>query len=206
MRWFVVLLCFALPVQAQDWRGVQAAAGRMFTQMPEVQLSPVLPDACGSVEETNPDMRYCTSENRIYLRERPDAPVKMAHALAHGLGHAIQVRHGIADIALREVRRRPEDEDALRKMVTGQVACLAGSLLTNAGFLPIDLHALYGDEPFQDSHWGRNPLRLGPKVTTGLEFRADWLMKGQRGGIEICTVGEIDVQVLLRSEGFLGLN
>ncbi len=202
-------ICIGLTVQitpafAQDWQAVEAAARQLFSDMPRVEVFGSLPRACGADEMTNADMRYCTSENVIYLREQPTSHAKMAHALAHGLGHAIQVRHGIADIALREVRRRPEEEQKLRTMVTGQVACLAGVLLNAAGFAAIDLETLYGEEPFTDSHWGRNPLKVGPQVSTGLKFRANWSKIGQREGLAACTVGEIEASVLLSSVGYIG--
>lgn len=205
----VISLIFATgaSASAQDWRDVERMAHRTFDNLPDVELVDVMPDTCGADPDTNPDMRYCTSENRITLRdqsENPEGTRRMAHALAHGFGHAIQVRHGIADIALREVRSRPSEEAELRRMVTGQVECLAGFLIARSGFAPVDLREIYDVEPFQDSHWGSNPLRVGPKVSAGLEFRADWIRTGFEQGISACTVGEIDVGVLLASDGYRG--
>jgi len=111
--------------------------------------------------------------------------------MAHVLGHAIQVRHGVADVALRAIRSRRSEEQALRGMVTRQVECVAGVLMATAGEQPAMLRG-FGQEPFTGSHWGRDPLNQGPRVSIGLEARAEWYEIGYAArDFAACTVGEM---------------
>ncbi|MGR3501209.1 hypothetical protein [Pseudaestuariivita sp.] len=191
-RLWPLVLALAAPLPALgDAAAVRAAADALFPQMPELQER-TPEDRCGWAPDMPSPMAYCTSDNTIYwvpgALEADDATYRTAHLL----GHAIQVRHGIADIALRTIRARPSEEAALRGMVTRQVECLAGVLYAEAGLPFTRLDALYDAEPFTGSHWGRNPLRIGPKVSIGLEARARWFDRGQMAGdIAACAVGEI---------------
>lgn len=202
---FIVFLfgLIASPVLGQSYLDVEAASRALFDDLPQIVLMEQMDDRCGADHTTNPHARFCTTRNEIYLRRDEDED-KLAYRVAHLMGHAAQVRHGIADIALREVRRRPDEEVALRLMVTAQVECLAGVYLAKAGFGAFDLRVFYRDPPFQDAHWGRNPLRVGPVVSMSLEDRADWVLRGATQGITACSAGEIDVQVLLNAPGYRG--
>ncbi|KNG95555.1 hypothetical protein ATO11_02900 [Pseudaestuariivita atlantica] len=176
---------------------VHDAATRLFPDMPEV-VETAAPDRCGLDQTVSAPMVHCTSDNTILVRpgalSAPDAGYRMAHVL----GHAIQVRHGIADIALREIRRRRDEEAALRGLVTRQVECLAGVLFAEAGLPATDLATLYAEEPHTGSHWGRDPLRRGPQVSIGLAPRAEWFSRGQaEGEVAACAVGEIPVAPLI---------
>ena len=96
------------------------------------------------------------------------------------MGHAIQVKYGVADIALRKITDERSREKELRGMVTRQVECIAGVLFARAGLPNANLKRLYKTEPFTQSHWGREPLSRGPKVSIGLNARAEWFSKGQK--------------------------
>ena len=198
-----MLVLFTGTAQAQGFPDVERAVRALFDDMPTIILLDEMDDRCGADEHTNPFARFCTTTNEIYLRRDEDEDL-LAYRVAHLMGHAAQVRHGIADIALREVRRRPDEEVTLRQMVERQVECLAGVFLAKAGFGPFDLRVFYISAPFEDAHWGRNPLRVGPKVSMSLEERAEWVLRGAKQGIEACTSGEIDVNVLLTAPGYRG--
>ncbi len=63
-----------------------------------------------------------------------------------------------------------------------------------------NLTRLYKSEPFTGSHWGREPLRIGPKVSIGLDARAEWFAKGQKTGqFETCSVGEMSAGLIVRA-------
>jgi hypothetical protein len=54
-------------------------------------------------------------------------------------------------------------------------------------------------EPFAGSHWGRDPLRIGPQVSIGLAERDIWFQRGQSGRLEACTVGELSADLPVAS-------
>ena len=150
---------------------------------------------------SNPHIGYCTSERTIYVApdfaDRPQASYEMAHLL----GHAIQVTQGVADVALREISSRRDEEDALRGMVTRQVDCVAGVLMARAGLAAIDLAAAYEAEPFTDAHWGRRPLNAGPRVSIGVAARAQWYGIGYAASdFAACTVGEMSADLIVEAE------
>ena len=122
------------------------------------------------------------SSNSIFITydamESPAGP----YLLAHALGHAVQVRHGVADVALSTIRANRDNETALRKDVTRMVECIAGVLIARAGLPAPPLDQLFDLEPFTDSHWGRDPLRIGPQVTLGMAERNAWYQKGHAAG------------------------
>jgi len=119
--------------------------------------------------------------------------------LAHLYGHAVQVQHGVADFALGQIRQRRSEEAMLRGLVTRQVECIAGFIMARAGQDDVDLTTLFATEPFTDSHWGRDPLRIGPQVSIGLAVRADWFAIGQRGDLAACGPGEFTADLLLEA-------
>lgn len=190
---------FAGPAWA-DPTDVHATAVAIFDRIPAVEVVDDLGEACGGGGNSNPDIGYCATGNTIFVTPafagQPDASYEMAHVL----GHAIQVRHGVADIALRTIRSRPTDETALRGMVTRQVECVAGVLMARAGLARFDLRAL-GAEPFTEAHWGRNPLNSGPRVSIGLEPRAEWYDTGYRAAnFAVCSVGEMSSDLIVAAQ------
>lgn len=171
---------------------VHDTARALFGQIPSVEERVDLNAACGGGRNSNPHIGYCATQNLIFVSEdfsmRPQAPYEMAHVL----GHAIQVRHGIADVALRAIRNSRSEEAALRGMVTRQVECVAGVLMALAGLARADLPQLFIGEPFTDAHWGRQPINSGPRITIGLTARAQWYDIGYTArDFEVCSVGEM---------------
>ncbi len=173
---------------AQDVDAVIAAAERSFDRMPTVARVDVIAGRCGADGEVNRFVAYCTSQNTIFLTATgPTA----AYQLAHVYGHAVQVRHGVADVALRTIRANRDKEAALRMDVTRMVECIAGVILHRAGAGAMDLTQMFAQEPFTGSHWGRDPLARGPIVNLGLRERNRWLNKGLAAGDPaVCDTGE----------------
>lgn len=183
---------------------IYATAVRLFPDMPEMTewFSETGDAPCGIGQGDHfapPRFAFCTTENVIFERNDSFAAPQEPYELAHVLGHAVQVRHGVADVALREITRRRDEEDKLRGWVTRQVECIAGVLFHEAGLPETDLRALYDVEPMTDSHWGRDPLAAGPKVSIGLAVRAEWFSIGQRGDLSACAVGEFGSELLLEA-------
>lgn len=168
---------------------------RLFDEMPLLVLD-AAPDACGAGEGVNPRMAYCTTRNEILIWDTTGPSGQMGYELAHLYGHAVQVRHGVADVALREIRKRRDEEQKLRGWVTRQAECIAGVIHSEAGLPDIALSDIFEAEPMTDSHWGRDPLHLGPKVSIGIEARDAWFAIGLRGDIAQCAVGEFESQLL----------
>lgn len=191
------------PETARAIDAVVAAANRSFPRLPAVRLTTQIRAVCGGGDASDL-ARYCTSQNTIFVahdlapRLGPEAA---AYVVAHMFGHGIQVRHGVADVALRTIRAEPQNEPALRGMVTRQVECLAGVLLARAGAGRPDLAALFDGEPFTDSHWGHEPVSRGPRVSIGLAPRQDWLDRGYgENDIAACTVERISAEGLVAAE------
>lgn len=213
MKWVVTFVLLAAggaaAAQARDDAPAQVAAtpaervwdsaNRIWPDMPEVRRVANMAEPCGAQGQANSRIFYCTSRNTVYIgadfEQDPRAPYEMAHVL----GHAIQVRHGIADIALREIRNRPDEEPALRAMVTRQVECLAGFLVADTGLRPHDFAQFgYTEEPFTGSHWGRDPVRIGPRVSIGLQARAEAYTSGYEArDSAVCAVEEIPIGPIL---------
>jgi len=178
---------------------ISDAAQKIFPEMPALKLVPDVYAHCGAAAGVNPQMAYCTSDNTIYYRVDTDHAAHEAYALAHLYGHAVQVRHGVADVALRQITRRRDEEGQLRAWVEQQVDCIAGVLFRIARLPRTDLRALYAEEPMTDRHWGRNPLSQGPVASAGFAARAAWFDVGQRGNLSACAVGEFGSDLLLRA-------
>jgi hypothetical protein len=197
MQIFTLMVLAMIGGQAvADTDAIERAVSQNFDDMPRVERVSSVAEVCGAAGRANADVVFCTSENVVYLRK---AAPQAAYKLAHVMGHAVQVRHGIADIALREIRKRPEEESALRALVTRQVECTAGFLTARAGLPELDF-AVFEVEPFTGSHWGRNPLRIGPKVSIGLAARAEWFGIGYAGeNLAVCAVGEMGADLLLEA-------
>ncbi len=196
-RWVLAFLIAGQVAAADPVDQVVQAAQEAFDGLPSVSWVDRIAGQCGADETVNPHAVYCTTNNRIYLtREGINRP-ETAYLLAHVFGHAVQVRHGVADFALGQIRQRRSEEAMLRGLVTRQVECIAGFILARAGLPETDLNDLFAAEPMTDSHWGRDPLRMGPKVAIGLGARADWFARGQQGDLAACAPGEFTADLLL---------
>ena len=200
MKWITVSLLLAQPALA-DPMAVHQTADAIFDRMPNVRSVDTIGDHCGAGRRTNPRIGYCTSENTIYVSTNFAARPTAAYEMAHVLGHAIQVQHGVADVAFQAIRSRRSEEGALRGMVTRQVECVAGVLVARTGLAPIDLTSHFNEEPFTDPHWGRRPLSGGPRVTIGIEARADWFTTGyDAADFAACSVGEMSSELIVQAE------
>ena len=177
---------------------IEQTANALFDNLPAVRVG-FENGECGAGEGVNPKMAYCTTENVILLREDSRHAPREAYELAHLYGHAVQVRHGVADIALREILTRPEEEAKLRGWVTRQVECIAGFIYAQSGLPAFSLTDAYVAEPLTGSHWGRDPLVVGPKVSIGLDARAAWFDRGVTSGLSGCAVGEFGAELLLEA-------
>lgn len=199
MRWVILLLLAAGPVAADPVDEVAAAAAEAFAGMPAVLRVDQIEGRCGADRTVNGQVAYCTSRNQIFLaRDAVDLP-QAAYLVAHSYGHAVQVRHGVADFALAQIRARRSEEPMLRGLVARQVDCIAGFLMAQAGLPDASLTDWFPDEPFAGVHWGRDPLRIGPKVSVGLAARDEWFKVGQAGDLAACAPGEFTSDLLLEA-------
>lgn len=197
-QWIAIWICAAGMAHADPVTDLAAAAAKSFAEMPALQRVDQIAGACGADETVNSDVAYCTSTNRILVADAvwdaPEAP----YLVAHLFGHAVQVRHGVADMALAAIRNRRSEEAMLRGLVARQVDCIAGYLMARAGQSG-DLEDWFDAEPFTGSHWGRDPLRVGPEVSIGLAARAEWFAIGQGGDLSRCGPGEFTADLLLEA-------
>jgi len=203
-RLLLCAFCFALPMKAetaldQPGQKIEQQAQALFRDMPEVvRVADVLAH-CGAGSGVSVIGAYCTTENVIYMRDVRPEPKIWAHHLAHLYGHAVQVQHGVADIAFRQIRLRPTEEAKLRGWVTRQVECIAGYIYSETELPELSLQQVYATEPLTGSHWGRDPLSVGPKVSIGLEARAEWFERGRTQGLGSCAPGEFSADLLLKA-------
>ena len=196
---FLVSVSWA-QVAASDVQAIFSAAHSAFERMPDLEIVERIEGKCGADAHVNQGVAYCTSENKIYLNKAVQDTTEASYLVAHVLGHAAQVNHGVADQALTAIRARPDDEIFLRGLVTRQVECLAGLFYAISGAAQGRLSDWFVEEPFNGSHWGRNPLRIGPKVSIGLEARDVWFQKGQAAVSPAdCAVGELDAKLLVNA-------
>jgi hypothetical protein len=181
-----------------DPMAVHQTAQALFAQLPDVEARADLNASCGAGPNSNTNIGYCASKNTIFVSEGFAARPQASYEMAHVLGHAIQVRHGVADVALRAIRNRRSEEDALRGMVTRQVDCVAGVLMASAGLAPSDLAQLFTTEPFTDAHWGRQPINSGPRVTISLAARLQWYDIGYTArDFAACSVGDMSSDLIV---------
>lgn len=198
MRILLICLGFiASPSAADPVADVVAAAEAAFDRMPRVQLVPEIAGRCGADLRVNPQVAYCTSQNRIFLARDAVALPQAAYLVAHVYGHAVQVQHGVADFALAQIRTRRSEEGMLRGLVARQVDCIAGFLVARAGLPDASLVDWFAQEPFAGVHWGRDPLRIGPDVQIGLAARDEWFQIGQTGDLSACAPGEFTSDLLI---------
>ncbi|SHG71110.1 hypothetical protein SAMN05444003_0595 [Cognatiyoonia sediminum] len=196
---FLISTFFPICVAA-DYKSVDSAATSAFDRMPPVVVVDVIAGNCGANAGVNPKAAYCTSQNTIYLSELASNLPETPYLIAHLYGHAAQVRHGVADVAFAAIRSRPNEEAALRGMVTRQVECLAGMYMALAGLNDLSLMDWLNDEPFTGSHWSRNPLSRGPQVSIGLAARDEWFQIGQKAvHPSACSVIEMNAELLVNA-------
>jgi len=193
MKILIFLAALSGPCLADDHL-IEIAAQTSFNAMPRVERVSDVSTLCGSAGLANRDVIYCSSENTVYLRHGAAFP---SYKLAHVMGHAAQVKSGVADVALRTILQNRDQENALRGMVTRQVECIAGFFHARAGVELPDIVQL-GREPFTGSHWGRNPMRNGPRVSIGMQARQDWLARGYAAEtLADCSVGQMKADLLV---------
>ena len=202
MRWMLVLGVCAQAALADPVDDVARAADAAFDQMPSVVRVDQIAGRCGADLRVNTQVAYCTSRNEILLSRDASASLQAPYLVAHSYGHAVQVQHGVADFALRQIRNRRAEEAMLRGLVARQVDCIAGFLMARAGAPPVNLTDLFAQEPFDGVHWGRNPLSAGPVVSVGLAARAEWFAIGQAGDLLACAPGEFTAELLLDALNF----
>lgn len=197
MRWLIGFLVFATLGHADPVSDVAQAAAEAFSGMPRVVTVETIDGECGADAGVNDQVAYCTSRNVIFVTQDARDLPEAGYMVAHLYGHAVQVRHGIADFALAQIRNRRDEEAMLRGLVARQVDCIAGFLVARAGLTEVSLPDLFEDEPFAGTHWGRDPLRVGPQVSIGLGPRDDWFQRGQGGDLAVCAPGEFTAELLL---------
>ena len=193
----ILMLLWALPVAADPVDDVAAVARAAFDQMPDVRRVTRIAGACGADETVNDQVAYCTSRNVIYVTDAAAGLPQSAYLVAHAYGHAVQVRHGVADVALGQIRARRAEEPMLRAQVESQVDCIAGFLVARAGLAPARMTDWMSDDPFAGAHWGRDPLRVGPTVGVDLATRNDWFKRGQGGDLAACATADFGADLLI---------
>jgi len=199
MKWIMVAMLWTQAAIADPLQDVAAAAHAAFDGLPSMREVAQIDGTCGADETVNAAMAYCTTRNQILIARTTKDMDAAPYMLAHLYGHAVQVRHGVADFALGQIRQRRSEEAMLRGLVTRQVECIAGFIMARAGQGDVDLTTLFATEPFTDSHWGRDPLRVGPQVSIGLTARAAWFAIGQEGDLAACGPGEFTADLLLEA-------
>lgn len=200
MRIFVIAVVVLIGTQAgaQDVVSrLETAARAAFTAMPDVRVVSQVAGVCGADNTVTSRVAYCTTSNTILIAADQVALPQLPYLLGHAFGHAVQVRHGVADVALRTIRARPQDEVVLRGYVDRQVDCISGFLFAKAGFASASLTNWMTDDPFDDIHWGRQPLRVGPVMPVALAERDIWFKRGQSGDLASCAVGEFGADLLI---------
>ncbi|WP_159086922.1 hypothetical protein [Loktanella sp. Alg231-35] len=197
MRWILATLVAAGAAQADAVDDVAAAALRSFAAMPVVKHVETIAGRCGADMTVNAQVVYCTTRNEILITPAASTLPQAPYLVAHAFGHAVQVRHGVADFALSQIRNRRSEEQMLRGLVARQVDCIAGFLVARAGIPPVSLQDWMAEEPFAGTHWGRDPLHLGPSVSVGLTARDAWFQRGQGGDLAQCAPGEFTADLLL---------
>lgn len=197
MRTTLCACIFAFPLSADPATDVVNAARLAFDGMPVVRRVDEIAGNCGADETVHPHVAYCTSRNQIFLTRDATALPEAAYLVAHSYGHAVQVRHGVADFALAQIRARRPEEEMLRGLVERQVDCIAGFLVARAGLPPASLTDWFLEDPFAGPHWGRDPLRIGPEVSVDLVTRDAWFAIGQGGDIAACAPGEFSSDLLV---------
>ena len=197
MRWIMAYFLATQWAVADPVAEIERTAMQAFAAMPSVQIVRRIADQCGADAGVNDQVAYCTTQNVIFLTTQARAQPHAAYLVAHAYGHAVQVRHGVADFALAQIRNRRSEEAMLRGLVERQVDCIAGFLMQRAGLPAARLTDWFTADPFDDVHWGRDPLRVGPVISVDLEARDDWYQTGQAGELAACAPGEFSSDLLV---------
>lgn len=176
-RLAIFLAIWAGAATADPVDDVVAAATASFDRLPQVERVQAIGTRCGAGQGVNTDAVYCTTDNTIYVTGSSAATDAGPYLVAHLYGHAVQVQHGVADVALRTITANRDQEAALRRDVTRMVECIAGVILAQAD-QPVNLDQVFEDDPFSGSHWGRSPLTRGPQVHLARAERNRWLQAG----------------------------
>lgn len=196
----VIFTLLAGAAHADPVSRVMSAAEQAFADMPQLRVVDQIAGRCGAGFDVNQQVAYCTTLNEIYLAQGAQALSQAPYLVAHLLGHAVQVQHGVADVALREIRARRDEEAVLRGYVASQVDCLAGVFFALADLPKADLTDWFDAEPFGGTHWGRDPLQVGPQVSIGLAERNAWFLRGQSAGdVAVCAAGEFGSDLLVKA-------
>lgn len=197
MRWILVVGLCGQMAHADEVAAVARAAEAAFDRMPSVVRVDQIAGQCGADATVNSNVAYCTTGNQIFVvRDVYDTP-QAPYLVAHSYGHAVQVQYGVADFALGQIRNRRSEEAMLRGLVERQVDCIAGFLVSQADLADMDLNDLFAEDPFDQVHWGRNPLRVGPVISVALAARAEWFAIGLGGDLSACAPGEFTADLLL---------
>lgn len=198
MKWLVsVFVLWGAPAMADPVDDIANAARAAFDRMPMLQRVDGIAGQCGADETVNSHVAYCTSRNTVYVARATANLPQSAYLVAHAYGHAVQVQHGVADVALAQIRARRNEEEMLRGLVERQVDCIAGFLVARAGLADAALTNWFSADPLSGAHWGRDPLRVGPRVSVTLAARNDWFQRGQGGDLAACAPGEFGADLLL---------
>ena len=200
MRYLILFVLTVISAQAGAQTVVsrlETAAKASFMAMPNVRVVSQILGECGADGAVSLRVVYCTSSNQILVAADQLALPEIGYLLGHAFGHAVQVQHGVADVALRTIRARPENEVVLRGYVDRQVDCIAGFLVAKAGYDRGSLADWMANDPFDDIHWGRHPLKLGPVMPVPLVERNIWFVRGQSGDLAVCAVGEFGADLLI---------
>lgn len=208
-RMGVVAVAAALAAGAAFGQGTESAyrdpdpvirtAHQLFPEMPFLHPEPGVVGLCGADVTVHARMAYCTTTNTILYDPSFPADEAEHYEFAQLFGHAVQVRHGVADVALRAITSRRDEEAKLRGWVTRQATCIAGFIHAASGAAPFDLLSYYGGEPFTQAVWGRDPLAKGPRVSIGVEARQKWFDIGREGDLSACAVGEFGSELLVQA-------
>lgn len=197
LRLMVLLIVWPGAMVADPAADLSAAANASFAQMPAVRRVGQIAGHCGADETVATDVAYCTSQNVIFVSHDAGTQPGTVYLIAHAFGHAVQVRHGIADVALAKITARRNEEAKLRRMVETQVDCIAGFLLARADMPASSLFDMLSRPSLNQSHWGRDPLRIGPRVMVNLQARDRWFQIGQTGDLSACSPGEFTADLLI---------
>ncbi len=149
---------------------VARAAQAAWPGMPALREAARIAGACGADAAVDPAAAYCTTTNEVLITPAARRAPAAAYRAAHLMAHAAHVTQGVADRALRAIRRSPREEAALRARVEAQADCLAGVIAARAGH-PAAPADLFDADPFAAPHWGRDPLRAGPVMPLPLPAR-----------------------------------
>jgi len=200
MRVLAILLSiWAAASQADPVDDVMRVAQARFDRMPSLQMVDRISGNCGAKSLVNNQIAYCTTTNSLLMSPAARALPQAPYLVAHVLGHAVQVKHGVADVALATIRANRAQEPFLRTNVEQMVDCIAGLLVFEAGHAPANLNVWMSDDPFAGPHWGRKPLTEGPVISLPLDMRNDWFRRGQGGFIAACATEVFGSDLLVKA-------